>query len=29
MKIEVLLGILKEQFENLIGTDKEQINPPS
>ncbi len=29
IKIEVLLGILKEQFENLIGTDKEQMNPPS
>ncbi len=29
IKIEVLLGILKEQFENLMGTDKEQMNPPS
>ncbi len=29
IKIEVLLGILKEQFENLIGTDKEQMNPRS
>jgi hypothetical protein len=26
---KLLLGILKEQFENFIRTDKQQMNPPS